>query len=272
MKRLVSSNGKMFTLPLIIIFGSKPNGPQRTLLEVFKALGIGSGRGMYQPDCKKPDYHMLSRRFPILAGYTVDRDWKQLSEYDAKFILVMQDESIQDDEDHQYYHTLQQHFGSKLLSVHLTDAGITQTIIDFLSVPGYVNEIKPQVIQEVGKLTLIERIKNFIYARAKWIQAGKPVRTLDAVRQLYDTKCSPCYAFDNDMCGICGCRIKRNTLMMNKLAWATESCPLAEPQWEAEIKVDISEIDSEKVDAEVKEEVEKQVSDTPAKSGKCCGG
>ena len=275
MKRLVDTvAGVVHDIPIIIVFGSKSNGPQHMVLEVFKALGIGIGRAAYQPDCKVPDYNFMASRFPILAGHTVNRDWKKLRDMfpTAKFVLVMQDEGISDDEDKQYWAAVQEYYSDRLLSISIIDANIPHSLMNFINLPHYLETLTIETLQKVHTITFSERVKRFIHARAKWIKAGKPTRTLDEVRKLYDEKCSVCLQFNSDSCNVCGCRIKRNTLLLNKLAWATESCALPIPEWEAQVKVSNSDLDMSEIEKMAKAELAKQVPDALPEGGRCCGG
>lgn len=73
--------------------------------------------------------------------------------------------------------------------------------------------------------------------RTKWKKAGKPVRSQERVEELFKI-CSSCDYFEHGMirsgfCGICGCGIKKTNsdTTLNKLSWATTSCPLKDPKW-----------------------------------------
>lgn len=70
-----------------------------------------------------------------------------------------------------------------------------------------------------------------------WQDAGEPVRSDEEVVQLYDI-CAACEHFiklpllpDRGQCGICTCLLSKDADRMNKLRWATTSCPLDPPKW-----------------------------------------
>lgn len=66
-------------------------------------------------------------------------------------------------------------------------------------------------------------------ATARWVAAGSPVRTAEAVVKLFDV-CRKCPEFRgndaNGNCGICGCNLKKSGGLLNKIKMATEDCPL----------------------------------------------
>ena len=69
------------------------------------------------------------------------------------------------------------------------------------------------------------------YTRAlyRWIKAGRPVRSEEEIRRIFETFCEPCEARDveSSSCLHCGCRVNRmQAAMLNKIAMATEECPL----------------------------------------------
>lgn len=93
-------------------------------------------------------------------------------------------------------------------------------------------------------------------AISRWIAAGRPLRTPEAITMLYGI-CSTCEHFDGDICLVCECRIRKNGEILNKLAWETESCPkghwghayeLTEQEWNKlsnEVKFEIEQIENE---------------------------
>ena len=117
---------------------------------------------------------------------------------------------------------------------------------------------------------LTTRIATYEEEYAKWEAAGKPVRTRDEIRQLYDTYCQNCPHYSGWLCRICGCLVNR-TIGLNKLRWATTECPDDPPRWGTDI--DTTEI---KVDETAKvaapPPVVAPVKPKPKKGGCGCGG
>ena len=72
----------------------------------------------------------------------------------------------------------------------------------------------------------IPQVLRYIKERLVWEAANRPLRSKERMVEIYDTICEPCDSFDDDVCGECGCSIKREGEDMNKLAWATTECPL----------------------------------------------
>jgi len=71
----------------------------------------------------------------------------------------------------------------------------------------------------------------FRYTRAlsRWIKAGRPVRSEEEITRIFETFCEPCEARDaeSSSCRYCGCRVNlTQSAMMNKIAMATEECPV----------------------------------------------
>jgi hypothetical protein len=80
---------------------------------------------------------------------------------------------------------------------------------------------------------------NLLTAIGKWTKAGKPVRSQQRVNELLAI-CKVCPYMSTakggaTYCGKCGCPINDGMdAMKNKLAMATEACPLNPPLWIAE--------------------------------------
>lgn len=75
-----------------------------------------------------------------------------------------------------------------------------------------------------------------------WAAAGFPKRPPELQEQLF-VICSACDFFikkseGRGECGKCGCGVSRpqEKLILNKLEWATEQCPLNPPKWKTEIQ------------------------------------
>ena len=87
--------------------------------------------------------------------------------------------------------------------------------------------------------TLYSLATGFTKAIAKWVWAGCPMRTPDAVLHIYNTHCKPCseIATKEDgetWCNICGCRLHATDISIrNKLALLTTDCPFVPPKWNA---------------------------------------
>lgn len=79
--------------------------------------------------------------------------------------------------------------------------------------------------------SLVTQVANVSKGAAKWIAAGRPVRSDEEVAKLFDQcQSNVCglYRPKEDgvgRCAGCGCWLKRNGGLMNKLKWATEDCP-----------------------------------------------
>ena len=67
------------------------------------------------------------------------------------------------------------------------------------------------------------------YTRAlsRWIKAGRPVRSKEEIRRIFETCCNPCEDYAEGTCRHCGCRVNLAAAgALNKIAMATEECPL----------------------------------------------
>ena len=82
-----------------------------------------------------------------------------------------------------------------------------------------------------GRVFTPRTVGRFAIAVTRWMAAGRPVRTADQVDRLLATKCNPpgapCPQFDGSTCKVCSCPINAGVEpLQNKLAMATERCPL----------------------------------------------
>jgi hypothetical protein len=82
-------------------------------------------------------------------------------------------------------------------------------------------------------MTEQQNIFNLAYrytrALSRWIKAGRPVRSEEEIKQIFETHCAPCEAYDkrSSACRHCGCRVNFSTTApLNKIAMRTEECPL----------------------------------------------
>ena len=79
------------------------------------------------------------------------------------------------------------------------------------------------------------RVAAYACAVTKWIAAGRPTRSQERIDAILAANCEPCEHFSGTACKLCGCRINKSPeAWRNKLAMATEACPLDPPKWEAE--------------------------------------
>lgn len=87
----------------------------------------------------------------------------------------------------------------------------------------------------------VRRAGRLMSASARWIAAGRPVRPDEEVRRIFTTICKPCPNYQElrpgrGICRLCGCRLNLNR-GLNKLRWATESCPARPPRFTAAVDV-----------------------------------
>lgn len=87
---------------------------------------------------------------------------------------------------------------------------------------------------------LVQQARTLGKAALKWERAGRPVRTPEQIRELFEKHCRPCEFFephrsrkDRGRCLLCGCKV--NLQSLNKLKWATEQCPDDPPRWLATV-------------------------------------
>jgi hypothetical protein len=77
--------------------------------------------------------------------------------------------------------------------------------------------------------------------KAVWEKAGRPLRSPERIAQIHDELCKPCDYYSTHLgfntCQLCGCGLRKKGAMMNKIAWATTSCPDKPPKWTAEVEV-----------------------------------
>lgn len=89
---------------------------------------------------------------------------------------------------------------------------------------------KVQPKKSHSKTALLSRYTKEIMG---WIAAGRPVRSPEVIKKIYDEFCSKCPEFilkdkEQGICNLCGCNIKRENgkggALLNKLAIATAEC------------------------------------------------
>lgn len=88
-------------------------------------------------------------------------------------------------------------------------------------------------------ISVMRRASRYAAAMARWIAAGSPARSQERIDAILANHCNPpsapCEHFANGVCGKCGCLINASPeAWQNKLAMATEACPLSPPKWTAD--------------------------------------
>ena len=85
------------------------------------------------------------------------------------------------------------------------------------------------------------QVASFTAAQVRWITAGRPVRSPERIAEIFTQLCRPCEHFrpgrteDEGSCRLCGCCLRRNGGLLNKIKMATEQCPKSPPAWIAEL-------------------------------------
>jgi len=79
----------------------------------------------------------------------------------------------------------------------------------------------------------------YFSARQRWEQAGKPERSDEEVQRIYEQVCKPCEHYkrlttEHGWCKLCKCSLNLGS-KLNKIRWATESCPV--DKWMAEVEI-----------------------------------
>lgn len=109
--------------------------------------------------------------------------------------------------------------------------GVTDLPVD----PDKCNRCAKESKMETAKL--LEKPMNYLAAVRKWFAAGKPERTDEEIKEIYEKHCSGCRMFDKErqVCNSCGCPASTTQpALRNKLRMATEECPLG--QFPAKVK------------------------------------
>jgi len=74
-----------------------------------------------------------------------------------------------------------------------------------------------------------EKVTNYFGAIRRWAANGRPTRTKEEIERLFNEHCKGCERYDakKHACKSCGCAVSTDSSPLgNKLAMATESCPL----------------------------------------------
>lgn len=118
------------------------------------------------------------------------------------------------------------------------------------------------------KKGLTELAGQYLDERRKWVKAGKPMRPLPLINDIFKNQCSQCPHFKKKTpqagsCSICGCRLHESSQTMNKIAWATTNCPDNPPRWTEETEPQNMEMQKSSGD--------KKRKSSGGKKRSCCG-
>lgn len=81
---------------------------------------------------------------------------------------------------------------------------------------------------------MLQRAASYLSARDRWLSAGSPMRPTEERERLLEV-CQVCPKYEDKpamlglsggRCGVCKCGLVVERDILNKLAWATEDCPL----------------------------------------------
>ncbi len=75
----------------------------------------------------------------------------------------------------------------------------------------------------IGQKPIARKVTKFAVAAALHVMRGSPKRTDEEIEKLYEI-CRQCGRFTKDACRLCGCRVTRKKVYLNKLAWADQHC------------------------------------------------
>jgi len=73
----------------------------------------------------------------------------------------------------------------------------------------------------------LNKIVTFVVSLFNHIKRGSPKSSQKLINQRYDI-CLLCSEFivERSECNVCGCNINNKKILLNKLAWADQDCPL----------------------------------------------
>lgn len=110
-------------------------------------------------------------------------------------------------------------------------------------------------------------VASFVRERAIWIATGRPMRGPEERAAIFEIcQSNVCGAFKGSSCGICGCGLHPTRDVLNKIAWATTSCPHKNKYWGPQSGLKLEGILAEPT-AEIMAEAQQEISEQP----KACG-
>jgi hypothetical protein len=77
-------------------------------------------------------------------------------------------------------------------------------------------------------LTMFMRALRYTRALSRWIKAGRPARSEEEIKTIFNQHCDSCTERDHRFgrCNLCGCHVGLETApILNKIAMKTEACP-----------------------------------------------
>lgn len=101
--------------------------------------------------------------------------------------------------------------------------------------------------------------KKYLLERKLWIESGRPLRKPAIIKQIYEQHCQPCQFRQNNKCSICGCYVKPEGSVFNKIAWGTTKCPHDPPYWEEAKEDEIYRPEGDELEELVKNDEEEKV-------------
>lgn len=81
------------------------------------------------------------------------------------------------------------------------------------------------------EITMLEKAWSFTKSVVKHVADGLRKCTKEELESRLAV-CKTCDQFTGSGCKVCGCNCTGTYEFMNKLAWASESCPLDPPKWD----------------------------------------
>ena len=114
-------------------------------------------------------------------------------------------------------------------------------------------------------------LSQYLEERQQWKSFGSPYRNKEEMSRIFKI-CAGCEEYikkteNSGKCNICKCNLKKDSLLLNKIAWATTKCPKYQPEWIE----DLGSIARAKMKKEAPAKVETSEEPKPQRR-RCCGG
>lgn len=116
---------------------------------------------------------------------------------------------------------------NKIVTLQECKICLTKSINDYEKETGI---LKNDMILKNDKKypSLTTQVNNYRLAITRWIKAGRPKRSDEDIKIIYEKYCKQCNWYDkkSKRCKGCGCRVvPKGLALTNKLKMATEHCP-----------------------------------------------